>query len=50
MTQAHLETVFRDSNLVLFFTACVVLIGLAYRKVSGYWLRLPSCGVHCCSV
>ena len=39
---ARVETLLWDGNLVLFFAAVAVLVGLIFLEVAWYWLLLPA--------
>jgi hypothetical protein len=39
---ARLETVLWNGNLLVFFSALLVMVALAYLQVAWYWLLLPA--------
>lgn len=39
---ARLERVFWNGNLLVFFSALLVMVALAYLQVAWYWLLLPA--------
>jgi hypothetical protein len=39
---AQLETVLWNGNLLVFFSALLVMVALAYLQVAWYWLLLPA--------